>query len=137
LLETTGEYGWSHEGHASWGGNWGVNACNEALGQISGHIREMANLRELETFSNSSLKDDLGLNGVVAEDSASLMLTTSVDKNNQEQVHWVNQNNFIVIVQNVRIKPGTDWSDTSQNWKGERTWKASATMQYDLRIWGR
>lgn len=68
LLETTGEFGWSHKGHDSWGDNWGVKACNEALGQISGRIREMANLRELETFSQSSLKDDLALNGVVAKD---------------------------------------------------------------------
>lgn len=137
LLETTGEYGWSHKGHAPWD-DWQVNACNEALGQISGHIRAMANLKELETFSHSSLKDGLELNGVVAEDNASLKLFSNVDENNEEQVRWVNQNNFIVIVENVRIKPGTDWSRYERNqWTGERTFEASATVQYDLRIWGR
>ena len=137
LLETTGEYGWSHKGHDSWGDNWGVNACNEALEQIRGRIREMVNLRELETFSNSNLKNSLGIDGAVAKDSASLKIATSYDKSDQEQVHWVNENNFLVDVANVRIKPGTGWTDTSQDWQGRRKWEASATMQYDLRIYGR
>ena len=69
--------------------------------------------------------------------SNTIKIGTSQDKRKADKTIWVNENNFLIDVKNVRIKPGTDWTKSSKNWKGENSWEASATMLYDLRIFGK
>ncbi|MGB3218653.1 MAG: hypothetical protein WBD79_14740, partial [Anaerolineae bacterium] len=114
LCQKSGEQSWYHKGHARWD-NWEVAACNEALDQIRGRVNQSMNLRQLETFTNSNLRDSLGVGLDVSDDSVSFKLATSEDRNNQAYVSWVNANNFLVEVANVRIKPGSAWSRLQQN----------------------
>lgn len=137
LLETTGEYGWSHEGHSSWGDDWHRMACNEALEQIRTRIASMVNLKELETFTNQDLKNNLNVEGAFSKDSSSFKIGSAHDKSKEEKQRWLNENNFLIDVSDVSVKPNTDWTKTEKNWKGERTWKASATLLYRVRIFGK
>ena len=137
LYEGTFEYGWNHSGVESWGGNWDRRACNEALEQIRRTVAKMVNLKELETFVKKDLKGSFAGEESQKQDSSSLKISLSGEKSTQEKEHWVNQNNYIIDVKNVRIKPGSDWSKTKKNWDGKRSWKASATMLCDLQIYGK
>ena len=137
LHEGTFEYGWGHSGVSSWGSNWHVRACNEALEKIRRAVAKMVNLKELETFVKKDLKGSAGFEGSSGEDSSSIKISASGDKSTEERERWVNQNNYLIDIKNVRIKPGSDWTQSEKNWKGERTWKASATMFCDLQIYGK
>ncbi|MFC1836695.1 hypothetical protein ACFL2Q_18550 [Thermodesulfobacteriota bacterium] len=137
LLDITGEYGWSHKGHESKGGNWGRWACNQSLEQIRGRIASMTNLQELESFTSRDLKNSVDAAGKFSSDSVEIKIAGKHAMSSVDQSRWVNRNNLLIDVGDVRIKPGTDWTKTSQNWKGERSWEASATMLYRLRIFGR
>jgi hypothetical protein len=129
------EYGWGHSGHASWGGNWGVRAKNEALEQIRTKIASMVNLKELETFTKKDLKKDLNLEG---DKSGKAKIGLSDSKSNEEKLKWVNENNFLIEVSDVSIKPGTEYTRTRGGGPGRsRSWSASATMLYTLRIYGK
>ncbi|MGG3799961.1 hypothetical protein [Metabacillus fastidiosus] len=137
LLDQPFTYGWSHSGVQSWGGNWQQNAVNQAAEQIRNSIGMMVNLKQLESFTKKDLKSALDVAGATSKISSSMKIGWKQDKSSTEQTNWVNQNNLLIDVSDVRIVPGTAWSKTEVNWKGERKWKASATMQYRLRIWGK
>ncbi len=138
LYEGTFEYGWSHSGITSWGANWHVNACNIALEQIRRRVASMVNLKELEAFVKTDLKRDIAGEGSESEDSSSFKISHSENKSNEWKENWVNENNYLIDVKNVRIKSGTDWADGEDNRPfGGRTWNASATMECDLQISGK
>lgn len=137
LHKDTFEYGWGHSGVESWGGNWHARARNEALEQIRRTVAKMVNLKELETFVKKDIKGSGGLEGSSGEDSSSVKISASGEKSTEERERWVNQNNYLINVENVRIKPGTDWTKTKKTWDGKRSWKASATMLCDLEIYGK
>jgi hypothetical protein len=54
------------------------------------------------------------------------------------QSRWINGNNFLIKVGNVRVKPGSAYTKTRDEgpFGGGRSWEASATMVYDYEIWG-
>jgi len=97
----------------------------------------MVNLQQLETFTNSNFSTSIKASGAGTYGYGQGSIAYAGSKNTAEQVRWVNGNNFLINVKAVRIKPGTDWSKGSQNWKGERTWKAAATMIYEYEVYGR
>lgn len=137
LYKGTFEYGWGHSGVESWGGNWHARACNEALEQIRTSVARMVNLKELETFAKKDLKGSVAGEGSEGTDSSSFKVAVSGEKSMEERQRWVNENNFLIDVKNVRIKPGTDWTKTRNDPIRGRSWKASATMLCDLEIHGK
>lgn len=137
LLDVTSTYGWSHKGHSSWGGNWGVRAVNEATEEIRNTVARMVNLKQLETFTQKDLKSSLDVAGAKGKDSASIKIGWAQSKSSTEQMNWINQNNFLIDVRDVSIIPGTSWTKTKKDpWTGKGKWEASARMQYRLLIWG-
>ncbi|PAW37952.1 hypothetical protein CKQ70_30015 [Bacillus toyonensis] len=136
LLDQTFTYGWSHSGVQSWGANWGVNAVNQASEQIRDSIARMVNLKQLETFTKKNIKSALDVESIQDKTSSSIKIGWKQAKSSTEQMNWVNQNNFLIDVSDVKIVPGTMWSKTEKDWLGRRKWNASATMEYRLRIWG-
>jgi hypothetical protein len=139
LLEITGEYGWTHSGVESWGGKWHVKACTVALEEIRKRLASMVNLKELETFSKQDIKSSLNIEGAKGKDSTSLKIGSGHDKSDEEREHVVNENNFLIDVSDVNIKPNTDYSKgkDERSTGGVRSWNASATMQYRVRIFGK
>ena len=131
------EYGWGHSGVESWGGNWHARAKNEALEQIRTRIASMVNMKELETFTGTDIKRELDAEGAKGKDSASIKIGYSEGKSEQEKLRWVNENNFLIDISDVSIKPGSDWTKTKKPFGKPRTWQASATMVYALRIYGK
>lgn len=137
MLDQTFTYGWSHSGVQSWGANWGIHAVNQAAEQIRTSIAMMVNLQQLEVFTGKDLKSAIDVAGSEGMESSSIKIGWKKDMSTTEQMNWINRNNFLIDVSDVRIVPGTMWSKTETDWQGRRSWKASATMQYRLRIWGR
>lgn len=138
LYRGSSEFGWSHSGVRSWGGNWGVRAQNEALEQIKTRIASMVNLRQLDEFTHSNLTRKIDASGQYSEAIVSGKISLAESKDATSQSRWVNGNNFLIDVRNVRIKPGTDYSKTHDGgpFGGGRSWEASATMIYDYEVYG-
>lgn len=124
------EYGWSHNGVKSWGKNWPTRAETEALEQIRNTIKAMVNLGELETFTKSDVSHNLGLE----KSKTGFKIALGDSMNEEERVRWLNKNNFLVDVGNVRATK--QWSDSHYD-MGKRSWKATATMLYDVRLYGK
>jgi hypothetical protein len=135
LYEGTFEYGWSHSGVRSWGGNWGIRAQNEALEKIRRKVSTMVNLQELETFVKKDLNRSISGEGSVKK---SFKISASDSMSSEDKERWVNRNNLLINISDVRIKQGTDWTKTrDERPLGGRHWDASATMLCDLKIYGK
>jgi hypothetical protein len=137
LFSDTSEYGWHHKGVRSWGSNWGTRAVNEALEQIRTRIASMVNLKELEVELKKSGSKGFDLSGgSTKKGDLNGKIALSSSKSSEQRTIWVNENNYLVDVNNVRIKPGTEWTKTEKSLDGKRRWEASATMLYDVEIYG-
>ena len=131
------QYGWSHSGVRTWGSRWEVRAKNEALEKIRRDVAKMVNLQQLETFTRSDIQKQIGLQG---GETGSGKLDFSEGKSKEAREKWINENNYFIDVSNIRVKPGTAWTRTRVSggpFGGRRSWRASATMLYDLRIYGK
>jgi hypothetical protein len=144
LLEENGlEYGWDYDGNKSWGGKWQRRAVSQANNEIRNAIADMANLEQFERFTEVDIQRKLETQGkgnysqAKAEGGHELGVKYDDGKKKTNKEWRKYRNNFIVVVDNVRIKPGTAWSKTEKNWKQERSWEASATVLYDVRIYGK
>ena len=138
LYEGTFEYGWSHKGVKGWGANWHRHARNIALEQIRKKIATMVNLKELETLAKKDLKQSLIGKGSKGKTGDSISISLSKDKSKEDQVRWLNENNYLIDIKNVQIIAGTDYTkSTDERPLRGRTFMASATMQVDLRIYGK
>jgi hypothetical protein len=138
LLELSGrEYGWFHSGIESWGSNWHVKAKNVALEEIRTRVASMVNLKELETFTNTDIKHDLEAEGTKDKSSTSIKIGYSEGRSEEDKLRWVNENNFLIDISDVNIKPGSDYTKTRKPFGKPRTWEASATMTYTLHIYGK
>lgn len=137
LLSITFEYGWGHSGVESWGGNWQVRACNEALEQIRTRVAMMTNLGELETFSKSDIDQKLDAKYTSGKSASSIEIGLGNKQNEEAKEKWVNANNLVIAVDNVQIKDGTAWTKTKDHPFRGRSWVASATMLCDIKIYGK
>eukprot|EP00921_Rhytidocystis_pertsovi_P017919 GHVQ01028143.1.p1 GENE.GHVQ01028143.1~~GHVQ01028143.1.p1 ORF type:complete len:278 (-),score=11.21 GHVQ01028143.1:366-1199(-) len=138
LYRGTSEFGWSHSGVQGWGSSWGRRARNEALGQIQRRIASMVNLGELNTFTKRDNNQAIKSAGKGTYGYGEGKLAWASSKSSVDQQRWVNRNNFLIDVSNVRIKPGTDYSKTRGGSfpSFKRSWHASATMIYNYAIYG-
>ncbi len=137
LLETKAQYAWNHEGHASMGSGWGSWAENRAHGQICTHIASMVNLGQLENFVNSNSSQNIDFEHYEGLQTG-MKIGIGNDKSKEEWQRWINRNNLLIVVDDVKIIPGTSGTKTWQEgWpSNKRHWKAWATMRYSLRIYG-
>eukprot|EP01006_Ploeotia_vitrea_P041974 TRINITY_DN66591_c4_g15_i1.p1 TRINITY_DN66591_c4_g15~~TRINITY_DN66591_c4_g15_i1.p1 ORF type:complete len:147 (-),score=2.90 TRINITY_DN66591_c4_g15_i1:402-815(-) len=120
------EYGWNHKGVQSKGSDWHGWAISSAYDQISSKIEAAVNTGEFTTIlKTSGAKITQG----------SFKFDKSGDT--EQYKHWVsNGNNFLVVVRNLRIKPGTDGTKTKAPAFGARSWEAWCVMLADVEIWG-
>jgi hypothetical protein len=135
LKLTDREFGWSHSGVESWGANWPSRAETVALEQIRLAICKMVNLGELETFSRTDIDSQLTAEQTEGKDADSIKISYGDKQSNEWKERWVNANNFLVDIANVRATK--QWSKGKDHPLRGRSWNASATMLYDLEIYGK
>ncbi len=121
----------------SWGSGWETAAVSDALGKIQTNIASMVNLGQLETFTRKDISTSISGEYTYPK---SVKIAFSQNKSSADATKWVNANNLLINVKNVRIKPGTAYTKTTQEppppfGSGARQWKAWATMLYTYEIW--
>jgi hypothetical protein len=129
----TMEHGWSISQPSSWGAEWHRRALNEAIEQLKSRVADMANIETLIVSSSSSDSDKVNVTQAVSAAKALVQASGAIgvssDSSTAESMHRTNRNNFIIFVDHAEIVPGSDWSKTECNWKGERSWQASLRIR--------
>ena len=137
LYEGTAEYGWSHSGSQSWGGNWTANARNIVISKIRKEIGSMVNLRQLDSYVGKNVSRSITGAGRGTYGYGEGSLSYVGGKSSVQKQRWLNGNNYLIDVANVRLKPGTAYSKTKGDfWGNSKSWDASATFLYDYRVYG-
>jgi hypothetical protein len=134
IYRGSSEYGFNRSSHAP---TLQQEAVVMAMEQIRGSIDGMTNISQFTQFSKHNVTQDIDTSGSYAKVVASGRVKYSKTSNSEADNNWIrNGNNWLVVVSNVRIKPGTWYSRTETNWKGERSSKAGAVMLYDFAVYG-
>ena len=127
------EHGWSYSGHSSRGGNWHAWAVADVHPQIVASVHHMINTEELKREAHTSRKDA----GDLSATDSSFKIAGQSEGSASHSEFLKNRNNFLIVVTNVRIKPGSDSTKTKKDFKGANSWSASAVFCYDVQIWGK
>jgi len=136
LYQGTGEFPWHHSGVRSWGSDWHKAAVVDAHKQIVEEINKQVNLVAFAQWISQKSGRSIDFSKWVDlnKGSGSRIIATE-SKDVQSFQSWINANHYLIIVRNVRIKPGTDKTETRNEW-GVRSWKAWAIMLFDYEVWG-
>lgn len=138
IYRGTSEMGWSRKTIAPMSTQEAVNLADA---QIRSRINKMVNISQYQSFlgTNAMRKIDVGGSFSAAITTGSVSFSETSSRKHAEQ--WVaNGNNWLILIENVRIKRGTWTSKTSiggsfSNY-GKRSSNATATMQFDYRVYG-
>lgn len=134
IYRGTSEYGFSRSSHAPTAPQ---HAINLSIEQIRSRIDQMVNIAQFSTFTKQNVTKDLDVSGSYAKVIASGRVKYATSSTSESAVNWIaNGNTWVVVVENPRIKPGTWYSRTDKNWKGERSSIASATILFDYEVHG-
>lgn len=131
---TAAEYGYSWTGHAPQSSG---EAIVRAHNEIGNRIDTVANISQLSSMTKRNITQNIDTSASYSKIVASGRVKYDKSESGEAFQQWTrNQNYWMVLVKNVRIKPGTWYSRTEKNWKGERTSKAGAIMLYDFAVYG-
>lgn len=134
IYRGTSEYGFSRSSHAPTLQREAVVMAQE---QIRNRINQMTNIAQFSSFAKQNVTKNLDVSGSYAKVIASGQVKYGTSSTSESATSWIaNGNNWLIVVTDVRIKPGTWYSKTEKNWKGERSSKAGAVMLYDYAVYG-
>lgn len=128
------EYGFKRNSHAPTLQREAVVLAQE---EIRGSIDQMSNIAAFSNFVRTDVTQNIDASGSYSKIIVSGRLRYDTSKESESSQSWIrNGNNWLVLVSNVRIKPGTWFSHSEKNWKGERSSKAGAVMEFDYEVYG-